>query len=79
MQLITNQLLLENPPSEPTTPLEPPAAPASTPATETPPFSNGVDLMSVDLDTLKKLSRPTKKKTAPSSNWNNRQAIFNNL
>lgn len=40
--------------------------------------ANDGDLFTLDLTQLKEATK-AKKKAAPSSNWNNRQAIFNNL
>lgn len=51
---------------------EAPPAPSS-------PTTNGASLPEMDLAMLKEKSRSSRKKAAPQSNWNNRQAIFNNL
>uniref|UniRef100_H2ZQ66 PDZ domain-containing protein n=1 Tax=Ciona savignyi TaxID=51511 RepID=H2ZQ66_CIOSA len=79
-QHVTGQLpepSVQNTAPEPTTKTE--SAPS---ASTTAPQWNGdnkSELLSMDLTTLKSKARNSKKKSAPSSNWNNRQAIFNNL
>ncbi|CAK8695738.1 unnamed protein product [Clavelina lepadiformis] len=76
---------LPTPVEEPADTPSAPQASASSPADEPTPKAtgnnqqaNGFDPFAVDLNVLKEKSRQGKKK-APSSNWNNRQAIFNNL
>ena len=63
--------------------VEKPKEQAPKPSSQTPvsaPTTNGTDLPDLDLATLKERSKASsRKKGAPQSNWNNRQAIFNNL
>ena len=59
---------------------KPKTAAPSPPATESAPATNGTSLPDMDLAMLKEKSRASsRKKAPPQSNWNNRQAIFNNL
>nr|XP_002129232.1 Na(+)/H(+) exchange regulatory cofactor NHE-RF1 [Ciona intestinalis] len=53
--------------------------PPTTPLAPQPNGDSPADILNMDLTTLKSKARSSKKKAAPSSNWNNRQSIFNNL